>query len=122
MITSPFVRAILAVACIVLALMSVIGCGNKGPPNVVIIIMDTVRQDHLSLYGYDRETTPNLEKLGRTSTVYRNAHSESSWTLPSHASLFTGLYPNVHGATGEHMVLVHARYVTFQMPESDRAS
>ena len=87
------------------ALGGAIGCGGNRPPNVVIIVMDTVRQDHLSCYGYERETTPNLTELSKVSTLYRNAHSESSWTLPSHASLFTGLYPIVHGATGEHMVL-----------------
>lgn len=74
-------------------------------PNVVIIVLDTARPDHMSLYGYPRPTTPNLDALGRAGVVFEQAYSTSSWTLPSHASLFTGLYPTEHGATGEHFWL-----------------
>ena len=67
-------------------------------PNVLLISLDTVRADHLSLYGYQRDTTPNLKKLAAEATVYRRATSTADWTLPSHASMFTGLYPSEHGA------------------------
>ncbi len=63
--------------------------------------MDTVRQDHLSCYGYSRQTTPVLNELTKTSRLYMNAYSVSSWTNPAHASLFTGLYPRVHNTTQE---------------------
>lgn len=66
--------------------------------NLILIVMDTTRQDHLSCYGYNRQTTPNLEALSRESLLYTNAYSPSSWTLPSHASIMTGLYPSQHGA------------------------
>ena len=70
-------------------------------PNIVLLVLDTVRADHLSLYGYERDTTPSLERFvteaGRA-VVYPMAFSESSWTVPSHASLFTGLIPSEHGA------------------------
>ena len=66
-------------------------------PNVVVIVMDTVRADHLSLYGYDRDTTPNLKGLAQDSVVYSNAISSSDITLTSHASLFTGMYASWHG-------------------------
>ena len=66
--------------------------------NVVLITLDTVRADHLSLYGYARDTTPNLRRLATGATVYTNAISASNMTLASHASLFTGLYPSQHGA------------------------
>jgi arylsulfatase A-like enzyme len=66
--------------------------------NIILIVIDTLRADHLSLYGYDRPTSPHLEELGEDSVVYRNAVSPSSWTLPAHASIFTGLYPSRHGA------------------------
>jgi len=62
--------------------------------NVVLIIWDTVRANSLSLYGYDRETTPQLERIARTGTVFENAISTSPWTLPSHASMFTGRLPH----------------------------
>jgi arylsulfatase A-like enzyme len=68
-------------------------------PHVILIVLDTVRADHLSLYGYMRRTTPWLERFARTATVYRNAFAASYNTLASHSSMFTGLYPRTHGAT-----------------------
>jgi arylsulfatase A-like enzyme len=68
------------------------------PPNLVLVTLDTTRADHLGLYGYERYTSPELDELAKESRVYENAYSTSSWTLPSHASLFTGLYPSSHGA------------------------
>jgi len=73
------------------------------PPNVVIIVMDTVRQDHLSCYGYKRDTTPNLNRLKKSSRVYYNAYSTSCWTCSAHASLFTGLFPIAHKTTQENL-------------------
>jgi arylsulfatase A-like enzyme len=67
-------------------------------PNVLLIVMDTVHADHLAVYGYERDTTPNLRDLARDSMVYREAMSASDITLTSHASLFTGMYPSWHGA------------------------
>jgi len=71
---------------------------NSSRPNVVLIVMDTVRADHLSLYGYERDTTPNLRQLAHDSVAYTNAISASDITLTSHASLFTGMYPSWHSA------------------------
>ncbi len=79
-----------------------------GRPNVLLLVLDTVRADRMSLYGYSRPTTPFLAKLAEQSAVFTQAVSTSSWTLPSHASLFTGLYPNQHGATGDHLDAQHA--------------
>ena len=59
-------------------------------PNVLLIVLDTVRSANLSVYGYDRPTTPGLERLARQATVFDRAIATSSWTLPSHASMFTG--------------------------------
>jgi arylsulfatase A-like enzyme len=67
-------------------------------PNVILITLDTVRADHLSLYGYERDTTPNLRRLALQSTVYTHAISPGDMTLSSHASIFTGLYPSWHKA------------------------
>jgi arylsulfatase A-like enzyme len=67
-------------------------------PNVVLIVMDTVRADHLSVYGYKRDTTPNLRALAQDSVAYANAISTSDITLTSHASLFTGMYASWHSA------------------------
>jgi arylsulfatase A-like enzyme len=72
--------------------------GASGKPNVILMVLDTVRADHLSLYGYSRATTPELRKLAAQATVYTNAISASDMTLASHASLFTGMYPTWHQA------------------------
>ena len=69
---------------------------SSSRPNVILITLDTVRADHLSLYGYGRDTTPHLRQW--PATVYRNAFSSSNWTLPGHASIFTGQSVSRHGA------------------------
>jgi arylsulfatase A-like enzyme len=66
-------------------------------PNVLLIIMDSVRASHLSCYGYLRETSPVIDRIAREGVLYEKAISVSSWTLPVHGSLFTGLYPSTHG-------------------------
>jgi arylsulfatase A-like enzyme len=65
-------------------------------PNVLIIIVDTLRADHLPTYGYQRDTSPYLTQLAQQGVVFDNATSTASWTLPSHASMLTGLYPHEH--------------------------
>jgi arylsulfatase A-like enzyme len=74
--------------------------GATGPkrPNVLVIVLDTVRADHLSVYGYPRPTTPGLERLAAEGVVFEQALAPAPWTLPSHATLFTGLYPAQHGS------------------------
>ena len=73
---------------------------REPPPNIVLIVLDTVRADHLSAYGYERPTTPHIDALARHGVRYANAVSTAPWTLPSHASMFTGLPPHAHGAHG----------------------
>ncbi len=65
---------------------------------ILLIVLDTLRADHLSLHGYARPTSPRLDDFAQRATVYAQAKATSPWTLPSHASLFTGLYPFEHGA------------------------
>lgn len=65
-----------------------------GVPNVLIFIWDTARAQSMSLYGYPRRTTPVLDSLARQAQVFDRAFATAPWSLPSHASLFTGLYPN----------------------------
>jgi arylsulfatase A-like enzyme len=73
-------------------------CGSPQPPPVVLIVLDTIRADHLSCYGYARPTSPNLDRFAAQADLYRLARSTAPWTLPSHASLFTGKFPHEHGA------------------------
>ncbi len=67
-------------------------------PDIILVSIDTLRADHCELYGYDRATIPNIAKLGREGVVFERAISQAPWTLPSMASVHTGLYPSEHGA------------------------
>jgi len=69
-----------------------------GVPNVAVIVIDTLRADHLSAQGYSRITSPNIDRIAQQGVFFENAISASSWTLPSHASLLSGRYPYEHGA------------------------
>jgi arylsulfatase A-like enzyme len=72
-----------------------------GAPNVLLVVWDTVRADNLSLYGYARSTTPRLDEWARSGAVFDRAMSTSPWTLPSHASMFTGQWPQQLSANWE---------------------
>ncbi|MEW5806025.1 MAG: sulfatase-like hydrolase/transferase [Acidobacteriota bacterium] len=73
------------------------GAGNS-PINVIVVSIDTLRASNLSCYGYSRKTTPWIDQFAEDALLFTNAVSSSSWTLPAHASLFTGLIPYRHGA------------------------
>lgn len=68
-------------------------------PNVLLLVMDTMRRDRMGVYGYPRDTTPNLDRWAQRGLLYDNAVANSSWTLPSHASMFTGRWCHEHGAS-----------------------
>jgi len=61
--------------------------------NIILICLDTLRADHLGCYGYERDTSPNIDKFAQENTVFTTAVSTAPWTLPSHMSIFTSLYP-----------------------------
>jgi len=67
-------------------------------PNVVLISVDCLRADHLGTYGYERDTSPNIDQFSRNAVLFETAMSSSSYTLPTHASMLTGLPPGIHGA------------------------
>ncbi len=66
---------------------------HTGGPNVIMISLDTLRADHLSCYGYAKNTSPNLDQLAAQGTLFEHAISQAPWTLPSHSSVFTSRYP-----------------------------
>ena len=65
-------------------------------PNIILLVLDTHRLDRLSVYGYEKDTTPALQEFAEGSTVFDWAIATAQWTVPSHTSMFTGLYPTVH--------------------------
>ncbi|MCU0476643.1 MAG: sulfatase [Anaerolineae bacterium] len=74
-------------------------------PNLLLIVLDTMRRDRLSLYGQPRPTSPLLDDFAQTAAVYERAVSAAQWTVPSHASMFTGVYPSAHGLTEAHRAI-----------------
>lgn len=68
-------------------------------PDIILIVLDTLRADRLSCYGYPRETSPNLDEFAKSGIVFERAISPAQWTIPSHASIFTGEYPTTHMTT-----------------------
>lgn len=73
------------------------GSGTGRRRNVVLIVVDALRPDHMSLYGYSRETTPRIDSWAREGVVFENAMVHAPWTKPSTATLLTSLYPSTHG-------------------------
>jgi arylsulfatase A-like enzyme len=103
--------ALLAAAVV---LTGVAGCAPaKSPPpqHVVLVTIDTLRADHLGMYGYPRDVSPFLDELAQRSALFTNAYASSSHTMPSHASLFTSLFPAQHGTTKNGQPL-HERVLT----------
>jgi len=68
-----------------------------GGYNVILVVVDSLRHDHLGTYGYHRDTTPHIDRFASQAVVFEDFISQCSWTLPSHATMFTGLYPSAHG-------------------------
>jgi arylsulfatase A-like enzyme len=93
----------LLLAAVVAALA---GCSGDGKPyNLVLITVDTLRPDHLGFGGHGRDTSPACDRLATEGMVFPNSYSQSGWTLPSVATIFTGQYPKDHGATDFHWTL-----------------
>ncbi|MEM8929725.1 MAG: sulfatase [Acidobacteriota bacterium] len=78
---------------------------TETPPNLILVVIDTLRADHLSLYGYEYATSPRLDALADSAHVFDRSYSASTWTLPSTGSLLTGLLPAQHGLRSLHDAL-----------------
>jgi arylsulfatase A-like enzyme len=87
-------------ACVALAtVLRTSVAAQQPPPNVIVVLVDTLRADRLGVYGNRNGLTPYLDDLARRGTVFSNAYAASSWTCPSVASLFTSRYPSQHQVT-----------------------
>jgi arylsulfatase A-like enzyme len=74
-----------------------LAAASPGSPNVLVVVVDTLRADHLSAHGYARPTSPAMARIANQGVLFENAIAPCSWSLPSHASLLTGRYPLEHG-------------------------
>ena len=79
---------------------------------MILIVVDSLRADHLSSYGYFRKTTPFIDDLSRDSIIFKNAISLAPWTTPSLASLFASRYPAALGFEGEEPIELDESFVT----------
>lgn len=87
---------------VVLAAVFFLRQDDGRPKRIILITIDTLRADHLSAYGYERTTAPNLDRLlGDEGILFQRSYASSPWTLPSVASVLTSLHPPQHGLTGE---------------------
>jgi arylsulfatase len=97
------------VALVLLTVLTAAGCRSGGdgrgagdaPParGVVFVLIDALRASHLGAYGYQRPTSPHIDAVAAEGTLFENALTTAPWTLPAMGSVWTGLYPSVHGAT-----------------------
>lgn len=85
---------------------------SGGPPNVLLIVLDTMRRDHLGCYGHTGGLTPVLDALAAEGVVYEDAISAAPWTVPAHASMFTGLHPISHGCSYDYRLWLDDEFVT----------
>ncbi len=94
-------RAALLAATVPAFLVSLPGCGDgdqgAAKPNIVLLVIDTIRPDHLSMYGYEHDTSPFLAELAAKGTLFDCTYSTSSWTSPATASIMTSTYPFQNG-------------------------
>ncbi len=88
---------ILALALVAPLLLTCMSSHELDHPNVILIVIDALRPDHLGCYGYGRPTSPNIDSLARESIVFDNAVAAAPWTKTSFSSFLTGLYPFQHG-------------------------
>jgi arylsulfatase A-like enzyme len=92
-------RAAAAAGLLLLAVLLSCGGGDK-PLNVIVVGIDTLRPDHLTCYGYERATSPNIDELAASGVLFENTISQAPWTAPAFATVFTSLYPSQHGSMG----------------------
>jgi arylsulfatase A-like enzyme len=85
---------------------------SRDAPNLLVIVMDTLRADRMSCYGYEKPTTPHLDALAARGLLFESAYSTASWTWPSTASIMTGLLPYEHGVLSNSACNLNLSYRT----------
>ncbi len=81
------------------------GTAPAGAPDILYVVLDTVRADSVSAYGYERQTTPRFDAFAKEGVLFTEATAPGTWSLPAHGSLFTGTFPSVNNTHAEHRYL-----------------
>lgn len=104
-------------SCALLAALPLLtGCGSRSKPQyVIVILMDAVRPDHLSCYGYERQTSPRIDAIAEAGVLFEDAVAQAPWTLPSVATIESSTFPSQHGAhrVGGRNIAMENQQVTF---------
>jgi len=101
-----------AIVVVLSACIGLAGCGNDRPMNVIIVTIDTTRADHIGCYGKAEASTPNIDALAAEGVLFENAFASVPITLPSHATIMTGLYPLAHGIRDNGIFVLDDRHTT----------
>jgi arylsulfatase A-like enzyme len=127
-------RATITRLCVALVVAAAVACGadagggtgtgSRGtPPNVLVIVVDTLRADHLGCYGHDRPTSPSIDGLAASGVRFEHAYSAAPWTMPAVASMLTGLPPAAHAVeTLRHMLPDNATTLAERLSEHGYAT
>ncbi len=98
--SAPSPSALAAGALLLVTMLAAVSCGLpeelRGRPNIILVSIDTLRADHLGCYGYGRDTSPTMDSLAAAGTMWTRCIAQSPWTLPSHATIWTGLSEAAH--------------------------
>ena len=91
---------------------------EREQPKLILISMDCLRADHVGVYGYERDTTPSIDRLAEDAVLFETHIAASSTTLPTHMSMFTGLTPSEHGANNRHQLNRSVAYLPELLSQS----
>ncbi len=108
-----FIKRLSVVFTVILAiiLFLAVNCGKKYKKiQIILLSVDTLRGDHITPYGYKRDTAPNLARLVEDSTYYKNAYTNGCWTMPSHMSMITGTLPSRHGVNKDWLAFSRKKF------------
>src|SRR5262249_60518002 len=99
-----YAALLIAAASVIVAAVMLVR-PHRGRPNVLLVVIDSLRADRLGAYGSSKGLTPFLDALAGESLVYENAYATTSWTIPSVAAVVLASYPSQHGVTGSYRAL-----------------
>ncbi len=105
----PWAIAILVAAGLAISFLGAHGVPDGRPKHLIVLVLDSARPDHMSVYGYPKPTTPFLQSQARQMIVFDRAKTAAPWTVPSHATIFTGLWPSEHRSNWGNVHLAEER-------------
>jgi len=106
-LTSAYSKVVLTFIILFLLTLNltvILGSNDLKSPNIILISIDDLRADHLGCYGYNRNTSPHIDSFAKKNILFKHCYVHQPWTLPSHMSMLTSLYPITHGVDMSHVL------------------